>query len=154
MLPALKKAGYGYWRRRATPLKGEMQKIIGTGIDVIELKRIRAAIERHGGRFLKKVYTPAEAAYCQSKKDCWASFAARWAAKEAVYKAYGSGWWGVWWLNQIEVTRQPSGKPGIKLLGTAAKAQANRGVLQTELSLTHGRDVAIASVILWGDAEK
>lgn len=127
-----------------------VSEILGTGIDVVELPRIRAAIERHGERFLRKVYTPAETAYCRSKKDRWASFAARWAAKEAVFKAYGSGWQGLWWLNQIEVTREASGKPGIRLLPAAAQAQARRGVLRTELSLTHGRDVAIANVILLG----
>lgn len=126
-------------------------KILGTGVDLIELPRIRAAIERHGERFLKKTYTPAEVAYCRSKKDCWASYAARWAAKEAVYKAYGTGWQGIWWLNQIEVTREASGKPGIRLLGTAAKAQAGRGVTGIELSITHGREIAVANVILWAE---
>lgn len=125
-------------------------EILGTGIDVVELPRIRAAIERHGERFLRKVYTPAETDYCRSKKDCWASFAARWAAKEAVYKAYGHGWQGVWWLNQIEVVREASGKPGIRLLGRAAQAQAGRGVRRTELSLTHGREIAVANVLLLG----
>jgi holo-[acyl-carrier protein] synthase len=125
-------------------------EILGSGIDVVELPRIRAAIERHGERFLRKVYTPAETAYCRSKKDCWASFAARWAAKEAVFKAYGHGWQGLWWLNQIEVLREPSGKPGIRLLGEAAAAQAGRGVKRIELSLTHGREIAIAHALLLG----
>jgi holo-[acyl-carrier protein] synthase len=124
--------------------------ILGTGVDVVELPRIRAAIERHGQRFLRKTYTPAEVAYCQAKRDCWASFAGRWAAKEAVFKAYGHGWQGVWWLNQIEVVKEPSGKPGIKLLGSAAAAMAGRGVTQTELSITHGREIAVANVILLG----
>jgi holo-[acyl-carrier protein] synthase len=128
-----------------------MQRIIGTGIDVIELPRIRAAIERHGQRFLSKVYTKAEVAYCQAKRDCWASFAGRWAAKEAVFKAYGSGWQGLWWLNQIEVIKEPSGKPGIRLLGSAAKAQAGRKVSGIELSITHGREIAVANVLLLGD---
>lgn len=127
-----------------------MPEILGTGVDVVELPRIRAAIERHGQRFLRKVYTPAEVAYCQSKKDCWASFAARWAAKEAVYKAYGHGWQDLWWLNQIEVVKEPSGKPGIRLLPSAAQRHAGRGVRQTELSVTHGREIAIANVILLG----
>ena len=108
-------------------------------------------LERHGDRFLKKVFTPAEVAYCRAKKDCWASYAGRWAAKEAVYKAYGSGWHGVWWLSQIEVVKEPSGKPGIRLLGKAAKAQAGRGVKGTELSITHGREIAVANVILWAE---
>lgn len=127
-----------------------MPEILGTGVDVVELPRIRAAIERHGERFMRKVYTPAEVAYCRSKKDCWASFAARWAAKEAVFKAYGHGWQGIWWLNQIEVVREPSGKPGIRLLPAAAEAHADRGVRRTELSLTHGREIAIANVLLLG----
>jgi holo-[acyl-carrier protein] synthase len=127
-----------------------MSEILGSGIDVVEIPRIRGAIERHGERFLRKVYTPAETAYCRSKKDCWASFAARWAAKEAVYKAYGHGWRGIWWLNQIEVVREPSGKPGIRLLQKAAKAHASRGVARVELSLTHGREVAIAQALLIG----
>lgn len=127
-----------------------MPNILGTGVDVVELPRIRAAIERHGQRFLRKVYTPAEVAYCQRKADSWASFAGRWAAKEAVFKAYGHGWHGIWWLNQIEVVKEPSGKPGIKLLGEAAKAMAGRGVTQTELSITHGREIAVANVILLG----
>jgi holo-[acyl-carrier protein] synthase len=124
--------------------------ILGTGVDVVELPRIRAAIERHGERFLRKVYTPAEVAYCRRKADSWASFAGRWAAKEAVYKAYGHGWYGIWWLNQIEVVKEPSGKPGIRLLGSAAEAMQGRGVTQTELSITHGREIAVANVILLG----
>lgn len=127
-----------------------MPEILGTGVDVVELPRIRAAIERHGQRFLRKVYTPAEVAYCQSKKDCWASFAARWAAKEATFKAYGHGWQDLWWLNQIEVVKEPSGKPGIRLLERAAAAHAKRGVSRIELSLTHGREIAIANVLLLG----
>ena len=127
-----------------------MADILGTGVDVVELPRIRAAIERHGERFLRKVYTPAEVAYCYAKKDCWASFAGRWAAKEATFKAYGHGWNGVWWLNQIEVVKEPSGKPSIRLLGAAAQAHAARGVARHELSITHGREIAVANVILLG----
>ncbi len=125
-------------------------ELLGSGIDVVEIPRIRAAIERHGQRFMRKVYTPREEAYCRSKADCWASFAARWAAKEAVYKAYGHGWHGVWWLNRIEVLKEASGKPGIQLLGEAAQAQAGRGVVRVELSLTHGREIAIAQALLLG----
>src|SRR6266513_6257524 len=115
-------------------------ELLGSGIDVVEIPRIRAAIERHGPRFMRKVYTPAEEAYCRSKADLWASFAARWAAKEAVYKAYGHGWGEIWWLNRIEVTKEPSGKPGIRLLREAVDLHAGRGVKRIELSLTHGRE--------------
>ena len=125
-------------------------ELLGTGIDVVEIPRIRAAIERHGERFMRKVYTPDEEAYCRSKADLWASFAARWAAKEAVYKAYGHGWRGIWWLNRIEVTKEPSGKPGIRLLAEAAEAQKARGVKRIELSLTHGREIAFAQALLLG----
>ncbi len=125
-------------------------KIIGNGIDVIEIPRIKAAIERHGERFFRKVYTAAEVAYCESKKDKWASYAARWAAKEAVFKAYGTGWQGLWWLNQIEVIKHSSGKPAIRLLASAAKAQAKHGDAHIELSLTHGREIAVAQALLVG----
>jgi holo-[acyl-carrier protein] synthase len=125
-------------------------ELLGSGIDVVEIPRIRAAIERHGQRFMRKVYTPQEEAYCRAKADLWASFAARWAAKEAVYKAYGHGWRDIWWLNRIEVTKEPSGKPGIRLLAEAAQAQAGRGVKRIELSLTHGREIAIAQALLLG----
>jgi holo-[acyl-carrier protein] synthase len=125
-------------------------ELIGSGIDVVEIPRIRAAIERHGVRFMRKVYTPQEEAYCRRKADLWASFAARWAAKEAVYKAYGHGWRHIWWLNKIEVIKEPSGKPAIRLLGEAAEAHASRGVKKIELSLTHGREVAIAQALLLG----
>lgn len=126
-------------------------KILGNGIDIIEIPRIRAAIERHGERFFRKVYTAAEVAYCESKKDKWASYAARWAAKEAVFKAYGKGWEGVWWLNQIEVTKHASGKPGIRLLPQAAAAQAHLAGAHVELSLTHGREIAFAQALLVSD---
>jgi holo-[acyl-carrier protein] synthase len=125
-------------------------ELLGSGIDVVEIPRIRAAIERHGPRFMRKVYTPAEEAYCRSKADLWASFAARWAAKEAVYKAYGHGWGHIWWLNRIEVIKEPSGKPAIRLLREAVDLHAGRGVKRIELSLTHGREVAIAQALLLG----
>ena len=125
-------------------------ELLGSGIDVVEIPRIRAAIQRHGSRFMRKVYTPAEEAYCRSKADLWASFAARWAAKEAVYKAYGHGWGRIWWLNRIEVIKEPSGKPAIRLLKEAADLHAGRGVQRIELSLTHGRELAIAQALLLG----
>jgi holo-[acyl-carrier protein] synthase len=125
-------------------------ELLGSGIDVVEIPRIRSAIERHGPRFMRKVYTPAEEAYCRGKADLWASFAARWAAKEAVYKAYGHGWGQIWWLNRIEVTKEPSGKPGIRLIREAAELHAGRGVKRIELSLTHGRELAIAQALLLG----
>ena len=125
-------------------------EVLGLGVDVVEIPRIRAAIARHGDRFLRKVFTPAETAYCRLKRDSGPSFAARWAAKEAVAKAYGHGWEGLWWLNLVEVTREASGKPGIRLLAGLERAQAGRGVKRIELSLTHGRDVAVAQALLLG----
>jgi holo-[acyl-carrier protein] synthase len=122
--------------------------ILGTGTDLIEIARIQQSIDRFGDRFLARLFTPAEIAYCQRKKNAAESFAARFAAKEATAKALGTGIsHGVTWL-EIEVTREPSGKPGVKLLGRAATRARNLGITRTSLSLTHSRDVALAVVIM------
>ena len=85
--------------------------IVGLGLDIAEIDRIGAAIERHGEPFLKRLYTPAEVAYCESHKNRFERYAARFAAKEAAMKALGTGWrYGVRWRD-IEVTREPTGKP-------------------------------------------
>src|SRR3977135_2990439 len=91
--------------------------IVGLGMDIAEVDRIAAAIERHGGAFLKRVFTPAEIAYCEKHRNRTERFAGRFAAKEAAMKALGTGWArGVRWLD-IEVVREPSGKPTLKLTG-------------------------------------
>ncbi len=122
--------------------------IAGTGTDLIEIERIRASIARYGDRFLRRIYTPGEIAYCSRKKHSAESYAARFAAKEAAAKALGTGIsQGVSWL-EIEVLREPSGRPSLVFHGRAAGRAARMGVIHTSLSLTHSRELALAVVTL------
>jgi holo-[acyl-carrier protein] synthase len=122
--------------------------IAGSGIDLVEIGRIQHAIDRYGGRFLDRVYLGAEQTYCRRKRKAAESFAARFAAKEAAAKALGTGIsYGVNWL-EIEVVREPSGKPGLQFHGRAAQIASRLGVVRSALSLTHTDEVAMASVVL------
>lgn len=122
--------------------------IVGTGVDVVEVARIRAAWERFGNRFLARVFTPEEIRYCTSKLNSAERLAARFAAKEAGMKAIGTGLrHGVTW-HDLEVVRLPSGKPGLRLTGKAAQFAAQLGCKQAHLSLSHTTEQAIAFVIL------
>ena len=121
--------------------------IVGTGIDVVEIGRIQHAIDRFGGRFLDRVFLTSEQEYCGRKRKGAESFAARFAAKEAAAKALGTGIsHGVNWL-EIEVMREPGGKPSLRLHGRAAQIAERLGVARTSVSLTHTADVAMASVV-------
>jgi holo-[acyl-carrier protein] synthase len=125
--------------------------IIGSGIDLTEIGRIQRAMDRFGERFRDRVYTAAEQAYCQQKRRSAESYAARFAAKEAAAKALGTGISrGVHWL-EIEVVREPGGRPAIVFHGRAAQIAARLGVIRAALSLTHTGDLAMASVILEGE---
>jgi holo-[acyl-carrier protein] synthase len=122
--------------------------IVGTGIDIAEVPRIREAIARHGQRFLKRIFTDGEIQYCDSKANRVERYAARFAAKEAGMKAIGTGWnHGVRWRD-IEVARQPGGRPTLVLHGKAAEFAAQLGANNIALSLTHTAHQAIAQVIL------
>lgn len=122
--------------------------IVGSGIDITEVPRIAQSIERFGERFLNRVFTPAEIAYCQSKKNSVERFAARFAAKEAGMKAIGTGLRrGVTW-HDVEVGREPSGKPVLLFHGKAAEFAKKLGVKHSALSLTHSEQAAMAMVIL------
>jgi holo-[acyl-carrier protein] synthase len=122
--------------------------IVGLGTDLAETARIEQSIARYGQRFLERIYTPAEIAYCRRKKSSGESFAARFAAKEAAAKALGTGIsHGVSW-QEFEVRRAPSGKPSLHLSGRAAELAAALGVNRTSLSLTHTGKLAMAVVIL------
>jgi holo-[acyl-carrier protein] synthase len=122
--------------------------IIGTGIDITDVPRVAAAIERFGDRFLNRVYTAREIAYCRSKKNAVERFAARFAAKEAAMKAIGTGLrQGVTW-HDVEVGREPGGRPTIIFTGRAAEFAAKLGAKGIHLSLTHSEQTAIASVVL------
>ncbi|HXR40478.1 MAG TPA: holo-ACP synthase [Terracidiphilus sp.] len=122
--------------------------IIGSGIDLAEIGRIHRSISRYGSRFLDRVFTPAEQAYCLRKRNSAESFAARFAAKEAAAKALGTGIsHGVTWL-EIEVVRERSGRPTLQFHGRAAQTAARLGVVHTALSITHTAELAMASVVL------
>ncbi len=124
--------------------------ILGTGIDLAEVDRIRHAIERHGHRFIDRIYTSSEIAYVESKANKFERYAARFAAKEAGMKAIGTGWKrGVRWQD-FEVANLPSGKPTLKLHGVAAEVAAKLGVRSVALSITHTALQGMALVILEG----
>jgi len=121
--------------------------IVGTGIDIAEPARLQAAVERYGARFLKRVFTPAEIAYCESKRNKFERFAARFAAKEAAFKALGTGWRrGVRWLD-VEISNLPTGQPTLKLAGRAQEFAGRLGVRRIALSLTHSEQFVLAQVI-------
>jgi len=122
--------------------------IVGTGIDIAEVPRIAESIQRFGDRFLRRVFTESEIQYCESKSNRIERYAARFAAKEAAMKALGTGWSrGVRWRD-IEVFRQPGGRPTIKFHGKAADFAALMSTKNVALSLSHTSEQAIAQVIL------
>ena len=122
--------------------------IVGTGLDIAEVHRIGQAMERFGARFLHRVFTEGERRYCDSKANRVERYAARFAAKEAAMKALGTGWSrGVRWRD-IEVCRQPGGRPTISFHGKAAEVASKLGAVHVALSLSHTVEQAIAQVIL------
>ena len=122
--------------------------IVGTGIDVAEVPRIRQSIARFGDRFLLRIYTAGEIRYCDPKANRAERYAARFAAKEAAMKALGTGWsHGVRWRDG-EVVRLPGGRPSITFHGKAGEIAARMGVKNAALSLSHTAEQAIAQVIL------
>jgi holo-[acyl-carrier protein] synthase len=122
--------------------------IVGTGVDLAEVPRIRAAIERFGARFIDRIYTAAEIAYVERKANRYQRYAARFAAKEAGMKAIGTGWKrGVRWRD-FEVANLPSGKPTLRLHGVAAQIAEKLGVRHIALSLTHTEELGMAHVVL------
>jgi holo-[acyl-carrier protein] synthase len=124
--------------------------IIGTGIDATEIDRITEAIERYGDRFVHRIFTDEEIAYCRRKRDFASSFAARFAAKEAAMKALGTGHsQGVFWKG-IEVVRR-HGPPQLRFHGGAATRFSALGATRSTISLTHSQNLAIAHVILLRD---
>jgi holo-[acyl-carrier protein] synthase len=122
--------------------------IVGTGIDLAEVPRIKASIERFGAKFIGRIYTPAEIEYVERKANKYERYAARFAAKEAGMKAIGTGWKrGVRWQD-FEVVNLPSGKPTLKFHGVAAEFARKLGVRNVALSLTHTAELGMAHVIL------
>ncbi len=122
--------------------------IRGLGVDIIEIDRIKAALLKYDS-FEKRIFTPAESKYCQSKQNPALHYAARFAAKEAVSKALGTGKSGMKWTD-IEVKRDSKGKPFIILSGGAAKQARENGICDIEVSLSFNKSNAVASAIAIG----
>jgi holo-[acyl-carrier protein] synthase len=121
--------------------------IVGLGVDITEISRIEAVMQRRGKAFQDRIFTPSEIAYCERHRNRAERFAGRFAAKEAAMKALGTGWArGVRWLD-IEVVREPSGKPSLKLSGAARAIADLLGVNHIALTITHDGNTALAQVI-------
>src|SRR4051794_19724513 len=125
-----------------------MSERLRVGVDLIEIDRIRRALEKHGDAFKRRCFTEAERAYCDSKPNPPQHYAGRFAAKEAVGKALGSGVYFTW--KEIEIRGRP--KPGVYLTGRTAAWAAKVGAVRIELSMTHSRELA-AAVAVALDAE-
>jgi holo-[acyl-carrier protein] synthase len=124
--------------------------IVGLGVDITEVDRVRGAIERQGERLLKRVYTEKERAYCEKFKNKYERYAGRFAVKEATMKALGTGWSrGVRWVD-IEVVREMSGKPRLELRGETKKIAEKLGVKHISVTITHTANQALAQVIFEG----
>lgn len=121
--------------------------IVGLGLDIAEIDRMEAAITRHGTPFIERLFTPDEIAYCERYKNRYERYAARFAVKEAAMKALGTGWsHGIRWRD-IEVTREPGGKPGLRLEGVAREFADRLGVKHISVTITHSGNLALAQVI-------
>lgn len=124
--------------------------ILGTGIDLVEVDRITAAVARYGDRFLERILLPAEIAYCRAHAQPGPHLAARFAAKEAVSKALGTGMGAELGWHDVEVVRKESGEPSLRLHGRGVDLVARRGGRSVHLSLSHTGSHAVAMAILEG----
>ena len=121
--------------------------IVGVGVDLVQISRVRRAITRWADRFLRRILSPTESAYCHARHDIAPHAAARFAAKEAGLKALGLGWRGARWTD-LEVVNAPSGQPHLRLSGRAAQRLADLGGRNVFISLTHDGDYAAAHVVI------
>ena len=124
--------------------------ILGVGIDIVQSDRIRQAIDRYGCRFTDRVFTPGEQEYCTSKHDPFESFAVRFAAKEAAFKALGRGWDECGGFTSVEVVSDDRKRPGLVLHGRAKHYAAGLGADRVFVSLTHHAGISAAVVLFEG----
>lgn len=121
--------------------------ICGIGTDITECQRVASMLERHAEQFISRVFTPREIAYCQPRRDHVLRFTGRWAAKEAVLKALGTGWTaGITWQD-VEILNADSGEPRVTLSGGAQKAATARGIEKVHISISHCDTHAVAFAI-------
>jgi holo-[acyl-carrier protein] synthase len=124
--------------------------VLGIGTDIVECLRIARMIERHGELFVNRVYTAAEVAYCQERKQATQHYAGRWAAKEALLKALGTGWRrGISWRD-VEIRSEPGGRPVVLLHGGARDVARQLGVEEMLVSISHCRSHATAQALALG----
>jgi holo-[acyl-carrier protein] synthase len=144
--PARRDAGTG--RRREGGARS--MDILGIGTDIVECPRIGKMIEQHGELFLRRVYTDREIRYCQSRKHAIEHFAGRWAAKEAILKAMGTGWSrGIAWTH-VEVRNGQDGQPRVMIGGVAREVARERGIGEILVSISHCRTYATAYALAIG----
>ena len=124
--------------------------IIGVGIDIIEISRIQEAINRSGERFTRRVFTEGERVYCEARRLSAMHYAGRFAAKEAAFKALGTGWAGEIKWTDVEVVNPGSGPPTLLFSGAALARFQELGATTAHLSISHSRDYATATAILEG----
>lgn len=122
--------------------------VVGTGIDLVKIERIRASVDRWDRRFLDRVFTPLEQRYALSIRNPHPHLAARFAVKEAVMKAIGTGWSGGIRWTDIELYHDPSGKPGVTVTGAVKRRIEALGVHQIHVSVSHDSEYAVGQVIL------
>lgn len=125
--------------------------VVGIGVDLVEVRRIARALERWGDRFTERLFTPAERARAGRGRNRVPRLAARFAAKEAVMKALGTGRRGVGW-REVEITNEPSGAPRVRLVGRAARVAEAAGIVRVHVSLTHDRHYAAAFAVAEGSS--
>jgi holo-[acyl-carrier protein] synthase len=131
-----------------------MPEILGIGTDITECLRIARMIERHGELFVNRVYTPDEIKYCQSRKQATQHFTGRWAAKEAILKALGTGWRrGITWCD-IEIRNEPGGRPVVAVRGGAKEVVEQLGIAEILVSISHCRSYATATAIAVGKVKE
>lgn len=124
--------------------------VLGIGTDLVEVERVRRALERHGDRFLRRVFTEGEIAYCAGLKHPWPHYAARFAAKEAVSKCFGTGICGDFGWKSLDVSKDARGRPLAKLDAQGQALLMAHGAREVLLSLTHTQTLAQAVAILVG----
>ena len=125
--------------------------VLGIGTDIVECLRIAKMIERHGDLFIQRIYTSREIEYCSARRAATQHYAGRWAAKEAVLKAMGTGWVrGISWTD-VEVRNSSSGRPTVALSGGAREVCEQRGISQILVSISHCRLHAVAYALALGE---
>jgi holo-[acyl-carrier protein] synthase len=131
-----------------------MSNVIGIGTDITECLRIARMIERHGELFIERVYTPEEIKYCQTRKQATQHFTGRWAAKEAILKALGTGWRrGISWRD-MEIRNEPGGKPTVAVRGGVKDVVEQLGITDILVTISHCRSHATATAIAVGKKNK